>query len=277
MVKLVILFIFVSCTDLILNDSSGYNSIQLNGNAWIHITNDLTNDNDISIIDDEFTLEFWFTGGNSGMSESSCLVSIIEPNGSIEFGIFKDPSTPNILDFWLEDTRLESISLDLDLNNASNFHHIAITSNENIQIYINGQSVKTYSGVSININDNDLVIGGKVNRELSVLGNFWIGNFDEMRLWGTILNESIIDYHVKNPNKLVLISEDENGNKWWETTPLIGLWRFQFSENHTSPIIPDESCEILNNMYSYTASCTQYNATIYTLNNNVANFSEKHP
>ena len=277
--KLIILLICFSCTDLILQDTTEYHSIQLNGNAWINIENDLNDENDISKMNNAFTLEFWFTGGNSGNSEAACLASIIDATGAIKFGLFKDPLFPNALEVWLDDTRLDPISLNLDenLNSGSNFHHIAITSDENIQIYLDGTSIKTFTGMSVNIDENDLVIGGKVNRALSTLGNFWAGNIDEMRLWSSVLSGTTIDFHVKNPDKLVEISEDEAGNKWWETTPLTGLWRFQFEAGYSSPIIPDESCAVLSRMYSFTSSCSEYNATIYTLENNVATFSEKHP
>ena len=164
--KLFILLICFSCTDLILQDTTQYNSIQLNGNAWIHIENDVNEEDDISIMDDTFTLEFWFTGGNSGNSESACLASIIDENGAIKFGLFKDPLSPNALEVWLNDVRLDPINLNLDenLNSGSIFHHIAITSNENIQIYVNGSHVKTFTEMSINIDENDLAIGGKVNQ-----------------------------------------------------------------------------------------------------------------
>jgi len=276
--KLFIL-LFLSCTDLLLQDTTDYHSIQLNGNAWIQIENDPNDENDISVMDNSFTLEFWFTGGDSGNSESACLVSIVDEDGAIKFGLFKDPLSPNSLEVWLDDTRLSPVSLNLnkDLNSGSNFHHIAITSNENIQIYLNGTIIKTLTGMNINIDENDLVIGGKVNHDLSTLGNFWVGNIDEMRLWSTVLSTSIIDFHIKNPDKLVEISEDESGNKWWETTPLTGLWRFQFQAGDVSPIIPDESCLVLTKMYSFTSSCSNYDATIYTLDDNVATFSEKHP
>ena len=276
--KLFIL-LFLSCTDLLLQDTTDYHSIQLNGNAWIQIENDPNDENDISVMDNSFTLEFWFTGGDSGNSESACLASIVDEDGAIKFGLFKDPLSPNSLEVWLDDTRLSPVSLNLnkDLNSGSNFHHIAITSNENIQIYFNGTIIKTLTGMNINIDENDLVIGGKVNHDLSTLGNFWVGNIDEMRLWSTVLNASIIDFHIKNPDKLVEISEDESGNKWWETTPLTGLWRFQFQAGDVSPIIPDESCLVLTKMYSFTSSCSNYDATIYTLDDNVATFSEKHP
>ena len=72
--KLFIILLFLSCTDLILQDSAEYHSIQLDGNAWIQIENDPNEENDISVMDNSFTLEFWFTGGNSGNSESGCLV-----------------------------------------------------------------------------------------------------------------------------------------------------------------------------------------------------------
>lgn len=276
--KLFIL-LFLSCTDLFLQDTTDYHSIQLNGNAWIQIENDPSDENDISVMNNSFTLEFWFTGGDSGNSESACLASIVDEDGAIKFGLFKDPLSPNSLEVWLDDTRLSPVSLNLnkDLNSDSNFHHIAITSNENIQIYLNGTIIKTLTGMNINIDENDLVIGGKVNHDLSTLGNFWVGNIDEMRLWSTVLSTSIIDFHIKNPDKLVEISEDESGNKWWETTPLTGLWRFQFQAGDVSPIIPDESCLVLTKMYSFTSTCSNYDATIYTLDDNVVTFSEKHP
>ena len=267
--KFFILLIFFSCTDLILQDTTQYHSIQLNGNAWIHIINSSNDDNDVSVMNNASTLEFWFTGGNSGDSESACLLSIIdEYGGAIKFGLFKDPLFPNALEVWLNDERLDPITLNLDenLNSGSTFHHIAITSNENIQIYIDGIRVKTISGMSIDIGENDLAIGGKVNRDLSTLGNFWTGNIDEMRLWSSVLNATIIAFHYNNPEKLAESYEDSY------VTDLTGLWRFQFEAGETSPIIPDESCQVLAS-----SSCTDNNATIYTLENNVATFSEKHP
>ena len=81
--KSFILLICFSCTDLILHDTTEYHSIQLNGNAWIHIINDSNDENDISIMNNAFTLEFWFTGGNSGNSESACLASIIDASQTV--------------------------------------------------------------------------------------------------------------------------------------------------------------------------------------------------
>ena len=273
--KLFILLICFSCTDLILQDTTEYHSIQLNGNAWIHIKNDVNEEDDISIMDDAFTLEFWFTGGNSENSESACLVSIIDVTGGYQFGLFKDPLSPNTLDVWLNNTRLDPILLNLDenLNSGSTFHHIAITSNENIQIYLDGTSIKTFTGMSINIDENDLAIGGKVNRELSTLGNFWTGNIDEIRLWSSVLSSTVISYHTNNPEK---VAESFEGI---HITSLTGLWRFQFEAGNTSPIIPDESCSIITQIYTNAPSlCSNVDdAIIYTLENNVATFSEKHP
>jgi len=258
-----------------LQDSIKYNSIHLNGNAWIHIENDANEGDDISIMNDAFTFEFWFTGGDSGDSESACLISIIDVNGAIKFGLFKDPLSPNSLEVWLDDTRLDPISLNLDedLNSGSKFHHIAITSDENIQIYLDGTRIKTYTDMSINIDEYDLAIGGKVNPELSTLGNFWTGNIDEMRLWSSVLNSTVISHHTNNPEKVAESYEEIH------VTKLTGLWRFQFEAGETSPIIPDESCSIITQIYTNTPSlCSNVNdAIMYTLGNDVATFSEKHP
>ena len=270
---IILLLMCMSCTDLLLQDNTKYNSIHLNGNAWIHIINSSNDDNNISVMNNAFTLEFWFTGGNSGDSTSACLLSIIEENGAINFGLFKDPLSPNALEVWLNDSRLDPILLNLeeDLNSGSTFHHIAITSNENIQIYIDGIRVKTFSEMSINIGENDLAIGGKVNRDLSTVDNFWMGNIDEMRLWSSVLNATIIAFHYNNPEKLAESYEDSY------VTDLTGLWRFQFEAGETSPIIPDESCAVLQQIYTFTDTCKNYDATIYTLGNDVVTFSEKHP
>ena len=273
---IILLLMCMSCTDLLLQDNTKYNSIHLNGNAWIHIENDVNDDvNDISVMNNAFTLEFWFTGGNSGDSESACLLSIIDENGAIKFGLFKDPISPNGLEVWWNDERLDPISLNLDenLNSGSTFHHIAITSDQNIQIYLDGTLIETFTGMSINIDENDLAIGGKVNRELSTLPNFWTGNIDEMRLWSSELNATIISFHYNNPEKLAESYEDSY------VTNLVGLWRFQFEADETSPIIPDESCNIITQIYTNAPSlCSNvYDAIIYTLGNDVVTFSEKHP
>jgi len=270
--RIILLLICMSCTDLLFQDTSKYNSILFNGNAWIQIEND---DNDISIMNDAFTLEFWFTGGNSGTSESACLISIVDENGAIKFGLFKDPLSPNSFEVWLNDTRLNPISLNLneDLNSGLYFHHLAITSNQNIEIYLDGSKIKTLSGLIIEIGENDLSIGGKVNHDLSTLGNFWTGNIDEMRLWSSELNATIISFHYNNPEKLAESYEDSY------VTSLAGLWRFQFEAGDTSPIIPDESCDIITQIFTNTPSiCPNVgDVTIYTLENNVVTFSEKHP
>ena len=272
---IILLLMCMSCTDLLLQDNTKYNSIHLNGNAWIHIENDANDGYDFSEIDGAFTLEFWFTGGNSGDSESACLLSIIDDNGAIKFGLFKDPLSPNSLEVWWNDERLDPISLNLDedLNSGSKFHHIAITSDENIQIYLDGTLIETFTGMSINIDENDLAIGGKANGELSTLGNFWTGNIDEMRLWSSELNATIISFHYNNPEKLAESYEDSY------VTNLVGLWRFQFEADETSPIIPDESCNIITQIYTNAPSiCSNVNdAIIYTLGNDVVTFSEKHP
>lgn len=272
MLRLLLFILLFSCTDSILYDKDTLNSIQLNDNAWIHIRNHIDDENDISIIDDQFTLEFWFTGGNTGSSKSACLVSIIGQNGEINFGLFKDPNSPKAFEVWLDDTRLESIELNIneDLNSSNIFHHIAITSNQYTEIYLNGSKIKIIEE-KININDNDLVIAGKVNQSLSVLDNFWIGNIDEMRLWSTVLNDSVIQFHVSNPYKVSESYEDDH------VSTLTGLWKFQFEPGSTSPIVYDESCELLTQIYTYSSSCNNYDAIIYTLGNNVATFSEKKP
>lgn len=266
-----ILFFCISCTDSILQETTEYHSITLNGNAWIQLENSDNN----SLDHEKFTIEFWFTGGNSSNAESASLISIIDGSGNIKFGIFKDPLNPNSLEIWLNNERRDPLTLTLDpnLNKNDKFYHIAITSGENIFFYIDGERVKEMLGDNIDISENDIVLGGKVNQDFSVMSNFWVGNFDEVRFWSNTLSKSQIEFHVENPSK---IAEDYNDEY---VSSLEGLWRFQFSEGDSSPLIEDESCGILTQIFTTpSSSCNDDNdLTIYTINNGTATFSTKSP
>jgi hypothetical protein len=272
MIRIVFILLFcISCTNYILQETTEYHSITLNGNAWIQLQNSENN----SLDHDRFTIEFWFTGGNSSNTESASLISIIDESGNIKFGIFKDPLNPNSLEIWLNNERREPLTLTLDpnLNKNDKFHHIAITSGENIFFYVNGERVKKMLGDNIDIENNDIVFGGKVNQDFSVMSNFWVGNFDEVRFWSTTLSNSQIGFHVENPSKIAESFSDEY------VSNLEGLWRFQFSEGDSSPLIEDESCGILTQIYTTTSSsCNADNdLTIYTIDSGTTRFSTKSP
>ena len=270
---ILILFLW-GCSDYLTQDEASYNSLLLNGDAWIEIENRMDEDTDISVMDGSFTLEFWFTGGNSGSEDAAALVSIVDDEGNIKFGIFKNPLSPNTLDFWLDDELLNPITLtvDPDLSDDGTFHHLAITSETDINIYIDGKVIKTINGSTIQLNDSNLIIGGKVNKEHSVTENFWVGHIDEMRLWSTVLDASQIIFHNTDKDKLAENYEDPH------VAALTGIWRFQFTSD-SGAVISDETCAILSQIYtSPEATCLTVNdAVIYTVNSGTATFSEEQP
>ena len=273
--KICILILFLcGCSDYLTQDEASYNSLLLNGDAWVEIENRIDEDTDISVMDGSFTLEFWFTGGNSDSENAAALVSIIDDEGSIKFGIFKNPLSSNTLDFWLDNELLNSITLNLDpdLSDKGTFHHLAITSETNVNIYIDGKVIKTIDGSIIQLNNSNLIIGGKVNKEHSVTENFWVGHIDEMRLWSTVLDASQIIFHNTYKNKLAENYEDAH------VAALTGIWRFQFTSN-SGAMIADETCAILSQIYtSPEATClTPNDAVIYTVNSGTVTFSEAQP
>ena len=100
------------------------------------------------------------------------------------------------------------------------------------------------------------MIGAKANDSFSILDNFWHGYIDEIRLWKTALNDTVIEYHYNNPS----ILSDKINNDYLDS--LTGIWRFNFEGASLDSTIIDESDN--NN-----------NCTIYTIDNAKVELSTK--
>ena len=122
------------------------------------------------------------------------------------------------------------------------------------------------------IQDLDLMIGGKVNKDHTYRDSFWHGCVDEIRFWNTALEDSIIEYHVDYPYKLSL--ESNTGTYDGYLGQLSGLWRFYTTEEAYS-IIPNEACSTIEKLYNDNPCSTDFEATIYTFGSEIK-FSEKH-
>ena len=289
-VKYTIIFsviILNSCTDILTNDET-YQSVHLKGGSWIEFQYEDVQE----YLNNNFTLQLWVSGSTINSNDGKALVSILDDSdNSIILGLFRNTSSDNSLDMYLNGESITTISNDaLDWTQIS-FNLITITSeslndgsgNTTIKVFINDTEAFQSEAVNLNIGDNNLIIGGRVNTSQTYAENFWMGLIDEMRLWDYPLTIDEITFHINNPTKLNvsngctdiqytdLTSCEEAGETWSgiysddRLSNLVGLWRFNYNSPQYN--ISDESCRELNlnSGVSENSDCENINGIIYTL------------
>ena len=290
---LLIIFILLnSCTDILINDTQ-YNSVRLKGGAWIQFSgNDLG-----QYLSNDFTLQLSVSGDSNESNDGKFLLSIVDDNDdSVLFGLLRNTSVTNGLEFYLDGQLIDTITDDnLDWSILSfNLISIVMDSNQSkMTIFVNDIEAFSYDGIDLETGTNNLIIGAKVNTSQSSASNFWTGFFDEIRLWDDVLTADEISFHVSNTDKLISSSgcSDEQyttltlcedaGETWsgiysdQRLTDLIGLWRFNYNVPQSN--VPDESCEELNldSGVSNDADCNDFDGTIYTMPGYNVQFSTK--
>ena len=79
--KILFLLLLFSCTDILIQENENYKSVHLNNGGWISIPNqnyDL--DKGLEIINDQFTLEIYFSGGKNNINTAGAIFSIMDNN-----------------------------------------------------------------------------------------------------------------------------------------------------------------------------------------------------
>tara|TARA_B100000945_G_scaffold320106_1_gene329114 strand:- start:132 stop:1391 length:1260 start_codon:yes stop_codon:yes gene_type:complete len=137
-----IIFIFYSCIDIIapLNEN---HSLYFKGGGWVEIPQK-SGDNDISVINNRFTLQFWVAGDSINTEESPALFSIVDSVENIIFGFFRDPNNNNSIDIYINnelktiDTLINQFDV-LDWSRPDQFYLISIISNQLNNVYDYGE------------------------------------------------------------------------------------------------------------------------------------------
>ena len=276
----------VSCTNMLTSEQSDYKSIYFNDGGWIQFNGSETN----TYLDNSFTLQMWVSGAEQNSNDSKTIVSVIEDNNDqVLFGLFINTTINNAIDVYINGGYVYTIiNDDLDWSKIK-FNLISISSEEtnngtnHIKIFVNETKEFDNSDFNIQLGNNDLIIGGRVNSSLTQASNFWTGYFDEIRLWNDALTSEEISFHFSTPDKLITSIDNpetiiiEGSYEDPRICNLVGLWRFNYN-NPTSNIY-DESCLEVN-LLSQNAnnptgcSCSDINGVIYTLPGNTVGFSK---
>lgn len=223
-----ILFLF-SCIDLIIQEGK-YNSLYFTGGSWI----------EFAIIDsmklesNDFTLQFWVSGGEIDTNEAPAIFSIIDSTDGITLALLRDANQSNIITTIIKSNVTPSEFSWLDWSDPDNFYLISILFSDSKGIKLFIDSTNIYSDEKlIDVGGNMLIVGAIVNNNRTIRENFWYGYIDEVRFWNTRLADSTITFQYAHPNKL------GDYYRYAYHDSLIGLWRFNWDKPFST--IEDES------------------------------------
>ena len=239
--KFILLFFFLSCIDLITQEPQ-YNSLYFSGGSWIDLKQMSSMKMDPTTND--FSLQFWISGGEVNTNEAPALFSLTDESGFIILSLLRDPNVHNRLTTVINSQVNSEDINNIDFSNAGNFYLISLifSNNSNVKVYIDSTLVETNINNTINFDSEMLIVGAIANEQRTTLENFWYGHIDEIRLWNTTLADSIIKFQTEHPNKLGdhYRYTDIDGNEIPSyLDSLIGIWRLNFENSQI--IIEDDS------------------------------------
>ena len=226
MIKVYILILtnlfLTSCIDLFTNEEF-YESIYLRESGWLELYEN--NIEDQILLDENFTLQIWFSGEVNSDLNASCILNI--NSELLNLSIYKAPNTNNSLMLYVNQVLIGEMSVDgININNTNNFYLLSvIIENQTMTIFLNDNLM--FETTVPEINNSEVVIGAlKVD---GIISNLWSGYIDEIRLWNNALTVDVIDFHSQYPYKISSAYSDEH------LEYLIGLWDFKINKVGQDP------------------------------------------
>ena len=238
LLKLLPLLLILSCIDLVTKETQ-YNSLYFQGGSWI----ELAQIDSMKLESNDFTLQFWVSGGEVDTNEAPALFSLIDSSDKITLALLRDPNQQNKITTVINSDFDKHEISELDWSDSENFYLISLlfSNTLGVKIYLDNSIFLDIDNL-ISLEGEKLIISAMANKERTILENFWYGYIDEVRLWNTLLADSTIKFQSKHPDK---IGEnyrytDENG-KEIDTylDSLIGIWRLNMEEPQI--VIEDDS------------------------------------
>ena len=227
------------------------NSLYFTGGSWI----EFAKIDSMKLESNDFTLQFWVSGGEVDTNEAPAIFSIIDSTDEITLAVLRDANQENSITTIINSTVGKEEYSWLDWSDLDNFYLISLlfSDSKGLKIYINDSNIINSESL-IDVGGNKLNVGAIVNKDRTILENFWYGYIDEVRLWNTLLADSTILFQYAHPEKL----GDYYRYSYYDS--LIGLWRF----NWDKPLYTIEDESDFNN-----------DGIIYTLKGYSVELSEK--
>jgi len=227
--QLLPLLFLLSCIDLMIQEEK-INSLYFKGGSWI----EFAKIDSMKLESNDFTIQFWVSGGEVDTNEAPAMFSIIDPNDNIILAILRDVNQKNSITTIINSTVGKQEYSGLDWSDSDKFYLFSFkfSDTNGLNIYINDYKIPS-SGDLLDVEGSTLNVGAIVNKDRTILENFWYGYIDEIRLWNTLLADSTILFQYSHPEKL----GDYYRYSYYDS--LIGLWRFNLDKPLST--IEDES------------------------------------
>jgi len=228
-IYLLTILIFFRCG---LRKEENINSIYFDGDFYLIINSD---DSLNGIFNNDFAIEMWVSGIDDSTIHDRVILSLARHNRDI-LQLREDAKYLPQLIFTL-DGKIYRCDVFGDEYRHNKFYHIAVSkSGSTVFLYINGIVIDQFPVLS------DLAID-KILIGASALGfsdsTLWIGYIDEFRIWSVYKDNSAIQFHYNNPNKLCIHYSESCINS------LKVIYRF--NDRHRD-IIPNEAKGIYDAM-----------------------------
>ena len=229
LLKLIPLLLILSCIDLVTQETQ-YNSLYFQGGSWIEIAQI----DSMKLESNDFTLQFWVSGGEVDTNEAPALFSLIDPTDKITLALLRDPNQQNKITTVINSDFSNHEMSELDWSDSENFYLISLlfSDTSGVKMYLDNSIFLDVDSL-INLEGEKLIISAIANEKRTLLENFWYGYIDEVRLWNTRLADSTISFQSIHSEKL----GDYYRYSYYDS--LIGLWRFNLVTPNTT--IEDES------------------------------------
>ena len=237
LLKLLPLLLMVSCIDLI-TQKTVYNSLYFKGGSWI----EMARIDSMKLESNDFTLQFWVSGGEVDTNEAPTLFSIIDSTDKTILALLRDSNKQNSITTVINSKVSKHDISNLDWSGSENFYLISLLFSDisGVRMYVDSTIIFEVDSL-IKIGGEKLIAGALANENRTILENFWYGYIDEIRLWNTRLADSTIKFQSKHSDKLgEYYRYTVNGEKKFTyLDSLIGIWRLNFEEPLS--VIEDDS------------------------------------
>ena len=219
----------VSCIDLI-TQKTVYNSLYFKGGSWI----EMARIDSMKLESNDFTLQFWVSGGEVDINEAPALFSIIDSTDKTILALLRDSNKQNSITTVINSKVSKHDISNLDWSDSDNFYLISLLFSDisGVKIFLDSTIIFEVDSL-IKVGGEKLIVGALANDNRTILENFWYGYIDEVRLWNTRLADSTITFQYVHPEKL----GDYYKYPYYDS--LIGIWRFNLEKPIT--IIEDDS------------------------------------
>ena len=169
LLKLLPLLLMVSCIHLI-TQKTVYNSLYFKGGSWI----EMARIDSMKLESNDFTLQFWVSGGEVDINEAPALFSIIDSTDKTILALLRDSNKQNSITTVINSKVSKHDISNLDWSGSENFYLISLLFSDisGVRMYVDSTIIFEVDSLIKNGGEK-LIAGALANEDRTILENFW--------------------------------------------------------------------------------------------------------